>query len=73
MIDLGKEEDRINKQVGVKVQQLKKLTDAVAKPDYAQKVPVDVQEQNSMKMTTLTGEIDQLQSALEAVKVMLQE
>lgn len=73
MIDLAKEEERINKQVSIKNQQLKKLSDAAAKPDYANKVPADVQESNSAKMTTLTGEIDQLLKALEAVKVMLSE
>lgn len=73
LIDLAKEEERINKQVSIKNQQLKKLSDAAAKPDYANKVPADVQESNSAKMTTLTGEIDQLLKALEAVKVMLSE
>lgn len=73
LIDLSKEEERINKQVSFKSQQLKKLQDAAAKPDYSEKVPLEVQEQNTSKMTTLTGEIDQLCKALEAVKLMLTE
>jgi len=70
-IDLSKEEERINKQLSFKSQQITKLNEAMDKPDYEDKVPLEVQEQNSTKLQTLEAEVEQLTKALESVKLML--
>jgi valyl-tRNA synthetase len=70
-IDLSKEEERINKQLTFKSQQINKLSETMDKPDYEDKVPKEVQEQNEAKLSALEAEVDLLGKALEAVKLML--
>lgn len=73
LIDLSKEEDRINKKVAFNQQQIGKLKEAMSKTDYEDKVPQEVREKNSEKLTSLEGEVDELAKALANVKIMLKE
>lgn len=45
----------------------------MGKQDYEQKVPKEVKEKNSEKMTTLQGEVEELAKALDSIKLMLTE
>jgi valyl-tRNA synthetase len=73
LIDLSKEEERIQKKVSLTEQQLSKLREATSKADYAEKVPKEVQDSNSTKLKAWEGEIKELGEAMAAVKLMLTE
>ncbi|ODN06420.1 Valine--tRNA ligase [Orchesella cincta] len=73
LIDLSKEEERINKKLAFDEQQITKLKEAMGKADYEEKVPSDVREKNTEKLNGLEGEVEELVKALESVKLMLSE
>ncbi|XP_046570599.1 valine--tRNA ligase-like [Haliotis rubra] len=67
LIDVEKETKKLEGKKETLGKSLKKLEDAAAKPDYSDKVPLDVRNQNTDKMSQLTEEIDKLSKALSTL------
>ncbi|KAL5011505.1 hypothetical protein ScPMuIL_010056 [Solemya velum] len=70
LIDIGKEISRLDSKKDRLGSQLKKLTDTSSMVDYSNKVPEDVQKQNSEKMTELSEEIEKLTQAIAVLGTM---
>ncbi len=70
LIDVQKEKTRITGLVEKKRQQLVKLQEGMVVPNYAEKVPLSVQETNKEKETELETELQQLDAAFATLSTM---
>merc|ERR1719414_1727101 len=67
LIDISKEIAKLETKQKTLDGQLKKLNEAVSKPDYSSKVPEKVRSQNSEKMSQLEVEIEKICSAIQGL------
>ncbi|XP_046370269.2 valine--tRNA ligase-like [Haliotis rufescens] len=67
LIDVEKETKKLEGKKETLGKSLKKLEDATAKPDYSDKVPQDVRNQNTEKVSQLKQEIEKLSQALSTL------
>jgi len=70
LIDPRKEEERLQKKLSTSKNQLSKLYENLGRSDYERKVPIEVQEANSLKLKGLNEEIKELGDALAALKLL---
>jgi valyl-tRNA synthetase len=67
LIDLGKERERINKEIGRKEKEAKGMETKLANPSFVDRAPRDVVEQTRARHDELMGEITKLQETLKAL------
>ncbi|CAG4982778.1 unnamed protein product [Colias eurytheme] len=72
LIDAEKEIQKIVKKEQTLEQTLKKLNQAMAVDDYANKVPADVQTANSEKLKQIKGELEKLNKAMQTLKNIME-
>lgn len=70
LIDPQKEITKLEKKMDVLSQTIAKLNQAMCADDYTSKVPVEVQNTNTEKLSQSEGEMKRLQAAIEALKIM---
>jgi valyl-tRNA synthetase len=70
VIDVKKEEERLEGKRGKIEGPLNKLRTAVEASDYEEKVPLEVREANAEKLKQLEGELKKLVDALEAISLI---
>jgi valyl-tRNA synthetase len=70
LIDPAKELVKLQKKQDQLEQQVRKLKQAMAAPDYIVKVPEEVRLSNTDKLTQTEGELVRLLSAMNALKTM---
>lgn len=70
LIDPAKELVKLQKKQDQLEQQVRKLKQAMAVPDYTVKVPEEVRLSNTDKLTQTEGELVRLLSAMSALKTM---
>lgn len=70
VINVEKEVAKLDAKKDTLTKQLKKLQDAAAVPTYLTKVPEDVRNQNTEKMSQLSAEVERLEKALSTLSTM---
>jgi valyl-tRNA synthetase len=70
LIEPAKEVAKIEKKLEFLQGTKNKLNQAISAADYTTKVPPEVQQANSEKLTQTTVELERLQAAIEALKSM---
>lgn len=70
LIDPAKELLKLQKRQDQLEQQVRKLKQAMAAPDYSVKVPEEVRLSNTDKLTQAEGELVRLLSAMSALRTM---
>ena len=70
LIEPSKEIAKIQKKLEFLENTKNKLNQAMTAADYATKVPPEVQQTNSEKWSQTTIELERLQSAIQALKLM---
>jgi valyl-tRNA synthetase len=67
LIDLDKERERVNKEIGRKEKEAKGMEAKLANPSFVDRAPREVVEQTRARHDELMGEITKLQETLKAL------
>jgi valyl-tRNA synthetase len=67
LIDLDKERERVNKEIGRKEKEAKGMETKLANPSFVDRAPREVVEQTRARHDELRGEINKLQETLQAL------
>ncbi|XP_059052119.1 valine--tRNA ligase isoform X1 [Achroia grisella] len=70
LIDPQKEITKLEKKKETLFQTINKLQQAIAAEDYTTKVPIEVQKNNTEKLSQSQGEIQRLEKAIETLRIM---